>query len=146
MESVSFEELIKKQEKEGRVDPDAFKKQTISIEEAKKLFEKSTKKKRSKYNNERVEFNGYMFDSIKEKDRYITLSWQLRIHEISDLHLQVRFPFLIDGKVYFEYIADFVYKKKGEFVVEDVKGYKTDVYKLKKKLIEAVYKISILET
>ena len=34
------------------------------------------------------------------------------------------------------YIADFMYKdiKRGVTVVEDVKGFKTDVYKIKKKL------------
>ena len=39
------------------------------------------------------------------------------------------------------YKADFVYfdVKKDRFIVEDVKGYKTDVYKLKKKLFEYVY-------
>jgi hypothetical protein len=31
-------------------------------------------------------------------------------------------------------------------VVEDVKGYKTDVYKIKRKLVEALYSIKINET
>jgi len=45
------------------------------------------------------------------------------------------------------YVADFRYKnKEGKEVVEDVKGFKTAIYRLKKKLVKAYYGISILET
>lgn len=46
-----------------------------------------------------------------------------------------------------KYVADFVYfdKEKGELVVEDVKGVKTDVYKLKRKLMRSIYGIEIQE-
>jgi hypothetical protein len=38
------------------------------------------------------------------------------------------------------YKADFRYKNaQGEEVVEDTKGIQTDVFKLKKKLVEALY-------
>ena len=51
------------------------------------------------------------------------------------------------GKTYrkITYIADFTYydKQRDQVVVEDVKGFKTDVYKLKKKLFE--YKYNDLE-
>ena len=45
-----------------------------------------------------------------------------------------------------KYIADFTYtdRKRG-FVVEDVKGKRTDVYKMKKKLMKDIYDISITE-
>jgi hypothetical protein len=45
----------------------------------------------------------------------------------------------------FRYYADFEYYENDEYIVEDVKGVKTSVYKLKKKLIEAQYKIRITE-
>lgn len=44
------------------------------------------------------------------------------------------------------YIADFVYKDKdGNEVVEDVKGFRTDVYKIKKKMMRYRYGIEIQE-
>jgi hypothetical protein len=56
---------------------------------------------------------------------------------------------MIDGVKVCDYIADFSYIDVNETglqgqigceVVEDVKGFKTDVYKLKKKLVEALYR------
>jgi hypothetical protein len=56
-------------------------------------------------------------------------------------------PFeLIEGV---KYIADFTYfddTKGGEFIIEDVKGFKTDVYKIKKKLMKHFHNVEILET
>ena len=45
-----------------------------------------------------------------------------------------------------KYVADFVYLENGQLVVEDVKGVRTPVYKLKKRLIAEVYGIEIKET
>ena len=44
------------------------------------------------------------------------------------------------------YIADFVYHEGKKEIVEDVKGYQTDVYKLKKRLMWVVHGIEIRET
>jgi hypothetical protein len=44
------------------------------------------------------------------------------------------------------YRADFVYKRNGEMVVNDVKGYRTKVYLKKKRLMKSVHNIEILET
>jgi hypothetical protein len=44
-----------------------------------------------------------------------------------------------------KYRADFQYIEGGQIVVEDVKGRKTDVYKLKKKLFEYRYGMPIRE-
>lgn len=45
-----------------------------------------------------------------------------------------------------EYIADFSYiDNKGKRIVEDVKGIKTEVYKLKKKIFEYRYNLEITE-
>lgn len=72
---------------------------------------------------------------------------QLNRGEITDLALQVPFTLIpgfvgADGKKErpLKYVADFVYKKNGRFVVEDVKGYRTEVYKLKRKLFNYKYK------
>jgi hypothetical protein len=65
---------------------------------------------------------------------------------ISELRLQVPYVITVNGKKICRYIADFVYIENGKEVVEDVKGMKTPVYNLKKKLMEAVHRVVISET
>jgi hypothetical protein len=65
---------------------------------------------------------------------------------IKDLRLQVPYVITVNGKKICRYVADFVYIENGKEVVEDVKGMKTPVYNLKKKLMEAVFGVVILET
>jgi len=67
---------------------------------------------------------------------------------IQDLKTQVKFPLIKKSAHGREivYIADFVYYENGKMVVEDTKGFKTDVYKLKKRLMAELYDIEIKET
>ena len=106
----------------------------------------------SKYHNKRTVVDGITFDSKHEADRYIELSILLKAGVISDLRLQVPFELIptirINGETLrsTKYLADFVYKdKNGNEIVEDAKGMKTDVYKLKKKLMAYIHHISIHE-
>ena len=97
---------------------------------------------RSKYKAKKVVVDGITFDSKKEARRYKELKLLERAGVIKDLVLQP--SFLLQDKFKYKdktehkikYIADFKYldTKTGKTVVEDVKGYKTDVYKLKRKL------------
>lgn len=106
-----------------------------------------------KYHNKWKTIDGIKFQSIREANRYLELKMLQKSHEIRNLRLQVPFVFFVDGKKVFTYIADFVYttvgnsygKLKGKKIIEDVKGYRTPIYKLKKKLIEAKLKIKIEE-
>ncbi len=99
----------------------------------------------SKYGNKKVQIDRYVFDSQLEGRRYRELALLERAGEITNLELQV--PFLLqesfrkNGKAYrkIEYIADFVYEEKGQTIVEDTKGMKTDVFKIKQKLFEYKY-------
>ena len=99
----------------------------------------------NKYRNNRMQINRYVFDSQLEGTRYRQLKLLESAGEISNLRLQV--PFLLqdsfrkNGKTYrkIEYIADFVYEEKGQTIVEDTKGMKTDVFKIKQKLFEYKY-------
>ena len=103
----------------------------------------------SKYGNKKTIIDGISFDSKKEASRYLVLKDMLKNKEIEDLELQPKFllqdSFKYKGKterkIY--YIADFCYIQKSKIVVEDVKGKKTDVYKLKRKLF--LYKYSDIE-
>lgn len=67
---------------------------------------------------------------------------------IKDLKLQERFALHVKGELICTYVADFVYTDHdGRPVVEDVKGVKTDVYKIKKALFEVIYApLKITET
>lgn len=102
--------------------------------------------RRSKYGAQKTEVDGIIFDSKAEARYYETLKAYEKIGQIYDLKLQPRFElqpaFTKNGKKERPicYVADFIYKdRNGVTVVVDVKGKKTDVYKLKKKLFEYKY-------
>ena len=102
-------------------------------------------KSRNKYGNKKCRIDGFTFDSQKEGMRYAELKILLRENKIRDLELQKEYELVpayrdaITGKmvrpVYYK--ADFVYYdiENEKTVIEDVKGYKTDAYKIKKKLM-----------
>jgi len=97
--------------------------------------------KKHKYNAKKIIIDGIEFDSKKEAKRYQELKMLEKAGKIKDLQLQPVFllqeGFYYQGKAIRQitYRADFEYvDEKGNRVVEDVKGFKTDVYKLKKKL------------
>lgn len=117
-----------------------------------------------KYRNKRVEYEGIVFDSLKEKRRYCQLQIMEKGGIISDLRLQV--PFELIPAVYEDeviqmktkskvkkrcvqrattYVADFVYKRDGKTIVEDTKGFRTKEYELKKKMMRAFLGIIINE-
>lgn len=129
--------------------------------------------RRSKYHAKPTVVDGIRFASMKEAKRYGELKLLEKAGEIEQLKLQPRFdlcvPFSAGGNaVIGSYVADFEYQTvirgetvtvhrgdgwkrdfkcgvRGERVVEDVKGYKTPVYRLKKKMVEAQYGIQIRE-
>lgn len=106
-------------------------------------------KSKNKYGAIKKEVDKIVFASRKEANRYLVLKQLLRCNKITDLQLQVKYTFVLnDKKIGIAYIADFTYTdvETELFVVEDVKGYKTDIYKLKKKLMKAFFDIDILET
>lgn len=98
---------------------------------------------RSKYGNRKITVGGETFDSRREYDRYRELVLLVRAGEIHDLVRQVKFELIpaqkdengkvVERAVY--YIADFTYWVGDEMIVEDAKGFRTDTYKLKKKLL-----------
>ena len=94
---------------------------------------------RSKYKAVKTEVDGIMFDSKREAARYMELRLLERAGEIKNLELQPAFECRIDGKKICTYKADFRYFTAKRSIVEDVKGVKTPVYRLKKKLVEALF-------
>ncbi len=102
---------------------------------------------RNKYHNKKQLIDGQVFDSKKEAGRYAQLLLLEKANKISDLQTQV--PFILIEKSQhgraIKYIADFVYFENGKQIVEDVKGVRTPIYKLKKRLIAEKYNIIIKE-
>ena len=99
----------------------------------------------TKYKAIRTEVDGIMFASKKEAMRYKELKFLRSEYRISDLILQPKFPVEVCGKKICTYVGVFLYYENGEKIIEDVKGVKTPVYRLKKKLVEAIYNITIKE-
>lgn len=107
---------------------------------------------RSKYHARKTVVDGITFDSRREADRYLVLKSMEEDGTIEGLRRQVRYElvpaFDVDGKHYrpVSYVADFVYVEDGKEVVEDVKGMRTDTYRLKSKLFARRYGKAIKET
>lgn len=103
-----------------------------------------------KYGNKKTQVDGITFDSKAEAERYKELKRLELIGVIKGLELQKTFRLCKgrweNGKPFsISYRADFVYNLDGDIIVEDVKGFRTEAYQLKKKLMRAVYGIEITE-
>lgn len=103
-------------------------------------------RKKNKYNAVKKTVDNITFDSTKEANRYSELKLLLRAGIIKDLTLQFRYDFVVNKILIGYYLADFRYLENGKLVVEDSKGVRTPVYKLKKKMMKAIYDIDIFET
>lgn len=100
-----------------------------------------------KYHNKKTIVDNIKFDSKAEAERYCELKLLLQAKEISNLELQPKFevlPKYVNNKGEkiraIIYKADFSYYYNNKKIVEDVKGYETKDFKLKKKLLEYKYK------
>lgn len=113
--------------------------------------------------------DGQKFDSVMEYHRWGCLKLLERAGQIQDLKRQVKFELIPiqreeSTEVYkagpqkglpkpgallekpCTYVADFTYIENGKLIVEDVKGAKTEAYKIKKKLMLWIHGIRIKET
>lgn len=107
----------------------------------------------SKYNSKKTVVDGQKFDSEKEARRYQELLLLEKAGKIKNLSRQVKFVLIPsqrdeNGKVVereCSYKADFTYKEGIKTVVEDVKGYRTKEYIIKRKLMLYQYGIRIRE-
>lgn len=116
-------------------------------------------KRASKYGNKRVKTAaGVSFDSQSEAKRWAELLLLQRAGEIRNLTLHPRYSLDVNGVHIAFYVADFAYEARNEDpkvwpqltkVVEDVKAGRitqTDVFKLKRKLMLALFGINVLIT
>lgn len=114
-----------------------------------------------KYNAKPVCYDGHRFPSKGEGERYLYLREMAREGRISNLRLQVKYPFAepiyetrigargkpVRGRLLLSgiaYVADFVYTlRNGREVVEDYKGMETPEFKIKERLLYDVYGIRL---
>ena len=124
--------------------------------------------RRSKYGNRKTVVDGITFDSKKEANRFRELQLLERAGKITALQRQVKYVLIptqreFSNEIYKKgahqghfkpgkvlekecsYIADFVYYKNEKTVVEDTKGFRTEAYKIKRKLMLERYGIQIRE-
>jgi hypothetical protein len=101
--------------------------------------------KSRKYRNKPTVVGDLKFASKREANRYQELQFAEKAGTITDLRCQVRYQININGERVCVYVADFVFQRGDEIVVEDAKGVRTDVYKLKAKLMRIVNGITIVE-
>jgi len=98
----------------------------------------------SKYRN--VPTDGY--DSQRESRRAQELNLLEKAGTIGNLIFKPKFEIVppVGGHKGAYYEADWSYFENGQLVVEDSKGYRTQLYKLKKKLMRWRHGIEIRET
>lgn len=108
----------------------------------------------SKYGAKKVQIDGITFASKAEAKRYTELKILERAGHISNLELQPKFELApavkytgaARAKPALRYVADFRYVDHlGNTIVEDVKGFKTDAYQIKRHLMLAIHGIEVVE-
>lgn len=99
----------------------------------------------SKYHAKPQIVDGIRFASKAEARRYCELKMLEKKGAIADLKTQVAYPIHVAGIRVGKYLADFVYTAPEGQVVEDVKGVRTQIYRFKKRCVEAEHKITITE-
>jgi hypothetical protein len=100
----------------------------------------------NKYHAQKTWMKGRVYDSKKEANRAFELEMLEKYGKIHNLQKQV--PFVLqEGYVNKQgkkirpitYIADFTYEEDGKIIVEDTKGVETEVFKIKRKMLEYKY-------
>ena len=105
-------------------------------------------RRKNKYGAKKTTVDGITFDSKWEAQRWGELKAMERGGLVRDLERQVKYEIVVNGEKICRYIADFRYKMvdddgTAKEIVEDAKGFETADFKLKKKLMKAVYQIDL---
>ncbi len=128
----------------------------MTIEDYNKLKGRVESKKNgvkpNKYNAKKTEYNGEIYDSAKEAAYAAKMHIQKKASgpdKVLKIEKQVRYDVIVNDKKICFYKLDFkvTYKDRIEYI--DVKGLRRgcgyQMFRLKKKLVEALYGITITE-
>jgi hypothetical protein len=97
----------------------------------------------NKYHAKPVTTDEGRFASQREYQHWCILKLRAKAGEISQLKRQVPFDLIVNGTSVGKYIADAVYFEGQRRVVSDCKGVETPVFKLKSKLMRAIYNVEV---
>lgn len=110
------------------------------------------KKQGNKFKARKVEYDGYIFDSNKEFERYLVLKDLQKQEKIKSLKVHPEFVIINENEKYKAviYKGDFAYEDPFRYhVIEDVKGLKKgaaySLFKIKQKLMYSIYGIEVVE-
>ena len=108
--------------------------------------------RRNKYRAQKCELDGYKFDSLAERNRYSELKLLECAGKISQLVIHPKYDLTINGRPILTRSDgypngrkctckwDFRYVQEGRgVVIEDKKGVKTEAYRLRRAVFEAIY-------
>jgi hypothetical protein len=99
-----------------------------------------------KYNNRIVYEDNLCFRSLIERQRYRELKLRLYAGDISNLKIHTRWKLAVQGILIATYEDDFNYlDNQGRLVVEDTKGFRTEPFKIKSKLMKVCHNIDVIE-
>jgi hypothetical protein len=103
-------------------------------------FSKSSYRTKSKYGNKTKTYNGKTYDSIREANHAEELDWRIKAGEIKEVVPQFKIPLKINDRHIANYYIDFkVVLTDGDIEYHEVKGFETDLWRLKWKMTEALY-------
>ena len=95
----------------------------------------------SKHRNVICEADGIKFRSKKERKRYLELC---ALRDAGECWFLRQVPFYLPGNT--KYVLDFMIFWKDRVTFEDTKGHRTAMFIMKKKQVEALYPIRIVES
>jgi hypothetical protein len=99
------------------------------------MFEKLT----NKYKAEKQTFDGRSYHSKKEADYAVQLAWLQKAGEIKEIIPQYKLDLRVNGKHITNYYIDFkVVYSDGRVELIEVKGFETDLWRIKWLLTEAL--------
>jgi len=98
---------------------------------------------KNKYRAQPVVTEEGRFASKKEYADWCALKLKEKLGHISRLERQVSFDLAVNGQLITRYIADAVFFEGGKRIVADSKGVLTPEFKLKARLMRAIYNIEV---
>lgn len=100
---------------------------------------KSAYRTKSKYGNKSTIYNGRKYDSIREATHAEELDWRIKAGEIKEVIPQFKISLDVNGQHIANYYVDFkVITKHDSIEFHEVKGFETEVWRLKWKLCQAL--------
>jgi len=103
-------------------------------------FTKKSYRTKSKYNNKSKTYNNKTYDSIREATHAEELDWRIKAGEVKEVIPQFKISLDIGKYHIANYYIDFkVILSDGEIEYHEVKGFATEIWRLKWKLTEALY-------